>query len=132
MFWLSKISFVMKSKEKIMWIWWSYSPIPGCASGEKSTCQCRKCKRWDSIPGSETFLGVGNGNPLQYSCLANPMDRGALWATVHGVAKKWTWLSTHREWGTVLLELHKITTECVGICYVLLSVLVLNIDSTEP
>ena len=35
----------------------------------------------------------GNGNPLQYSCLENPMDRRAWWATVHGVAKGWTWLS---------------------------------------
>ena len=40
------------------------------------------------IPGSERSSGVGNGNPLQYSCLENPMDRG-VWraATVHGVAK---------------------------------------------
>ena len=37
--------------------------------------------------------GEGNGNPLQYSCLGNPMDRGAWQATVHGVAKRWTWLS---------------------------------------
>ena len=35
----------------------------------------------------------GNGNPLQYSCLENPMDRGAWWAKVHGVAKSWTRLS---------------------------------------
>ena len=34
--------------------------------------------------------GEGNGNPLQYSCLENPVDRGAWWATVHGVAKSWT------------------------------------------
>ena len=40
-----------------------------------------------SIPESERSPGEGNGNPLQYSCLENPMDRGALWATVHGVAK---------------------------------------------
>ena len=38
-------------------------------------------------------LGEGNGNPLQYSCLENPMDRGAWWATVHGVAKSRTRLS---------------------------------------
>ena len=36
----------------------------------------------DSIPGSGRSPGVGNGNPLQYSCLGNPMDRGAWWATV--------------------------------------------------
>ena len=46
-----------------------------------------------SIPGSGRFPGVGNDNPLQYSCLGNPMDRGAWCATVHGVAKSWTWLS---------------------------------------
>ena len=37
----------------------------------------------------------GNGNPLQYSCLGSCMDRGAWWATIHGVAKSWTQLSTH-------------------------------------
>ena len=39
------------------------------------------------IPGSGRSPGVGNGNPLQYSCLENSMDRGAQWATVHGVTK---------------------------------------------
>ena len=42
---------------------------------------------WQDSPGE------GNGNPLQYSCLENPMDRGAWWATVHGVVKSRTWLS---------------------------------------
>ena len=41
----------------------------------------------DLIPGSRISPGVGNGNPLQDSCLGNPMDRGAWWATVHGVAE---------------------------------------------
>ena len=41
-----------------------------------------------SIPGSGRSLGEGNGNPLQYSCKGNPMDRGAWWATVHGVTKE--------------------------------------------
>ena len=40
------------------------------------------------IPGSERSSGRGNGNPLQYSCLGNPMDRGVWQATVHGVAKE--------------------------------------------
>ena len=43
-----------------------------------------------SIPGSERSPGEGNGNPLHYSCLENPMDRGAWWAIVHGVVKSWT------------------------------------------
>ena len=42
------------------------------------------------IPGLERSLGEGNSNPLQYSCLENPMDRGAWWATIHGV----TWTQT--------------------------------------
>ena len=40
-----------------------------------------------SIPGSRRSPGEGNGNPLQYSCLENPMDRGDWWDTVHGIAK---------------------------------------------
>ena len=41
-----------------------------------------------SIPGPGTSPGEGNGNPLQYSYLENPMDGGAWWSTVHGVAKE--------------------------------------------
>ena len=43
-----------------------------------------------SIPGLGRSPGGGNGNALQYSCLENSMDRGAWWATVHGVAKSWS------------------------------------------
>ena len=56
----------------------------------------------DSIPGSERSRGEGNDNPLQYSCLGKPMDRGTWWATVHGVAKNQTWL---RDWA------HRILTQ---------------------
>ena len=45
------------------------------------------------IPGSEIHPGEGNGNPLQYSCLENPMDRGTWCTIVHGVAKSWTQFS---------------------------------------
>ena len=79
------------------------------------------------LPASERFPGGGHGNPLQYSCLENPMDRGAWWATVHGVTKSWThdwsdlahmrvptssltlWLSTG--------EIHKhVTTDWKALC----------------
>ena len=43
-----------------------------------------------SIPGLERSPGGGHGNPLQYSCLKNPMDRRAWWATVYGDAQSWT------------------------------------------
>ena len=42
-----------------------------------------------SIPGSGRIPGRGNGNPLQYSCLGNLMDKGSLWATVLGVTESW-------------------------------------------
>ena len=51
--------------------------------------QCKRYWRPDSIPGE------GNGNPQRYSCLGNPMDRGACGATAHGVTKNGTRLSTH-------------------------------------
>ena len=61
---------IRKPKEK--------SGFLGGTSGEEPTCQCR---------------GEGNGTPLQCSCLENPMDGGAWWATVHGVTRSWTRLS---------------------------------------
>ena len=50
-----------------------------------------------SIPGSGRSPGGGNGNPLQYFCLENPMDRRTWWALVHRVGKSWTWLSMHTQ-----------------------------------
>ena len=50
-----------------------------------------------SIPESRRSPGGGNGNPLHYSCLGKPVDRGAWWATVHGVAKDWTNLETKQQ-----------------------------------
>ena len=53
--------------------WWPSGKESACSAGDKG-----------SIPGSGRSPGKGNGNSLQYSCLENPMDRGAWWATVHG------------------------------------------------
>ena len=50
-----------------------------------------------SIPGSGRYLGEGNGNPLQYSCLENPMHRGAWGATVHGVSESDTTEATKQQ-----------------------------------
>ena len=57
---------------------------PRWLSGKVSACNAGDL---GSIPGSGRSLGEGNGNPLQYSCLENPMNREAWWVTVHGTAK---------------------------------------------
>ena len=58
---------------------------------------CLQCRRHRFDPVSGRLPGEGNGNPLQYSCLENPMGRGAWQATVHGVTKSQTWLSMHAQ-----------------------------------
>ena len=58
--------------------------FPGGAVGKESVCNAGDP---GSIPGLGRSPGEGNGNPLQYPCLENPMDRGAWWATVLGVAR---------------------------------------------
>ena len=63
--------------------------LPWWLSGKEAACKVgdhRKAGDVCLIPGSGKSPGEGNGNPLQYSCLGNPMDRGAWWATIHGVA----------------------------------------------
>ena len=74
--------------------------FPGGASGKEPACQFRRQQRFEFDPRLRKIPGGGNGSPLQYSCVENPMERGACWATVHRVAKSQTWLSgqvcTHR------------------------------------
>ena len=64
--------------------------FPGGSDGKASACNAGDP---GSIPGLGQSPGEGNSNLLQYSCLENPMDGGAWWATVHGVAKSQTRLS---------------------------------------
>ena len=61
--------------------------LPRWLSGKESAANARDTGDVGLIPGSGRSPGGGNGNPLQYSCLENPMDRGAWQAEVHGVAK---------------------------------------------
>ena len=60
--------------------------FPGDSVGKEYACNAGDTGDMGSIPESGRSPGGGNGNPLQYSCLKNPMDRGAQWATVSGVA----------------------------------------------
>ena len=62
----------------------------GGAGGKEPACQWRRYKRHGCDPGLGRSPRGGHGNPLQYSCLENPMDRGVWRATVHGVAKSRT------------------------------------------
>ena len=71
--------------------------FPGGSEGKESAC---KAADLGSIPGWGRTPGEGSSYPLQYSCLENSMDRGALWATVHGVAESRIWLSN---WHTHLI-----------------------------
>jgi len=64
--------------------------FPGGSDDEESACNAGDLS---SIPELGRSPGEGNGYPLHYSYLENPMDRGAWWATVHVVAKNWTQLS---------------------------------------
>ena len=68
---------------------WSFT---GVSNSKESACNAGVS---GLIPGSGRPPGEGNGNPLQYSCLENPMDRGAWQATVHGVTNSWTELSDY-------------------------------------
>ena len=58
------------------------------------------------------MIGEGNGSPLQYSCLENPMDRGACWAAVHGVARSWTQLRDF----TFTFHFHALEKEIAAQC----------------
>ena len=88
------MAFIRTSYLSYFWLCWVFIAVrrcfPGGSDGKESTCNVGDPS---SIPGSGRPPGEGNGNPLQYSCLENPMDQGAWWATVHGVAKSQTRLN---------------------------------------
>ena len=70
------------SQRKVLF--YSIQALPGGSEVKASACNAGDL---GSIPGLGRSPGEGNGNPLQYSCLENPMDRGAWWATVRGVTE---------------------------------------------
>ena len=82
------------NEDSLLWgftaFWFILSLFPDDSDGKESACNAGDL---GLIPGSGISPGEGNGNALQYSRLENPMDRGAWWGTVHGVAKSWTRLN---------------------------------------
>ena len=74
-----------------MYLAWIYTPLgfPGSSDHKESTCSVGDL---GLVPVLGRSPREGNDNPLQYCCLENSMDRGAWWATVHGVARSWTQL----------------------------------------
>ena len=63
---------------------WASKSFPGSSDSKESACNSGDL---GSVPGLERSPREGNGIPLQYSCLGNPMDGGAWWATAHGISK---------------------------------------------
>ena len=76
---------LMNSSSLVRWDLWGF---PGGSVVKNSPANVGDARDTGLIPGSEKIPGEGNGNPVQYSCLGNPTDRGAWGATVHGVAKR--------------------------------------------
>ena len=70
------------------YIWW----LPWWLGSKEATCNAGDAGDLGLIPGSGRPPDGGHGNPLQYSCLENPMDREAWWATIHGVTESQTQL----------------------------------------
>ena len=78
--------------------------LPLWLSGKESACKYRQ--NAGSVPGLGRSRGEGNGNPLQYSCLGNSMDRGAWWVTVHGAAKELGTIYTLKNTNNKYTQIH--------------------------
>ena len=79
----------MNELEHFVYIQLNYPGVSeGFSGGSDSKESAYNARAQGLIPGSGRSPGEGNGNPLQYSCLGNPKDRGAWWATIHEVAKE--------------------------------------------
>ena len=99
---------------------WHPTPVllPGKSHGQRSLVGFRPWGRWRSdtterlhVPFSLSCIGEGNGNPLYCSCLENPRDGGAWWATVHGVTHNWRDLACMHplqySWASLVVQLVK-------------------------
>ena len=108
------ISFVISSVthwlfKSVLFNFWGF---PGGSVVKNLPAKAGDTRDMGSVPVSGTVPGVGNGNPLQYSWLENPMDRGAWWPTVNGVTKGWIWLSTAQHLISTYLWIFQISLWC--------------------
>ena len=105
-FWGCTCNVMTVSNNTVLFTWKleenrSWKGFPGGSGVKNLPANTGDTRDTCSIPGLGRPPGGGNGNPLQYSCLKNPMDRGAWQATVHGVAKSWIWLS---DWAHIQIK----------------------------
>ena len=87
----------------ILYYYWGF---PDGSGDKESTCNAGDTGHSGLIPGSGRSPGEENSNPLQYSCLENPMGRGAWWASVQRVAKSQTWLSNWTAAASLIIISH--------------------------
>ena len=110
--------------QNMEWVAFPFSgdlPNPGTEHGSpalRASLVAQRLKRlpamwetWVRSLGRENSPGEGNGNPLQYSCLENPMDGGTWWGIVHGAAKSWTRLSDFTFTFTPALQADSLLTD---------------------
>ena len=92
------------------------SDVRGFPGGSEVKASAFNVRDLGLIPGSGRCPGEGTGNPLQYSCLENPMDGEASWATVHGVAKSQTRLSTFTSLSLITSDVEHLLMCLLSIC----------------
>ena len=91
---------IKKKKKKKLWFL-KLQDFSGSSDGKESPCNVGDL---GSTPGLGRSPGEGMGNPLQYSCLENSVERGALWAIVHGVAKRHDCVTTTNNKNILLVQ----------------------------
>ena len=89
---LSRLVITFLPRSKLLLISWQQSPFAVALVAKNPPANSGDIRHASSVPELGRSPGEGNGNPLQYSCLENPMDRGTWQAIVHSVVKSWTQL----------------------------------------
>ena len=92
---------------------WLHHLLAGGSDNKESACNAGDP---GSIPGLRRSPGAGNGNPLQYSCLENPMDRGAWWTILHRVTKSQTQLKRFSTHAYTVLQSSSVSQSCPTLC----------------